>query len=466
MLVEDDPDMHSLLKDHLTNLNCELILPKNSLEAFQSISGKIFKEYPPQVIVTDLKMPDKTGLDLLELAQRQLPQTLVILITAHASVESAVKALKLGAFDYITKPFKLAELTHLIQKARELLQLKSENRKLQLELDKTQKRAQLLGKSPVMQELFQKMDRVAPATAPVLIQGESGTGKELVARALHEQSSFRQGPFVAINCSAIPNELLESEFFGFSRGAFTGATQSKKGLLASAQRGTLFLDEIGDLPLAMQAKLLRVLQDGKFRAVGETNETQANFRLISATHKDLVQMIEAETFREDLFYRISVLPLSVAPLRDRIEDFDLLIPHFLKISSQKNQISLKSIAPEAFRFLAQQPWPGNVRELQNTIERLVVLSEEDTITGPEVEAVFGSTKSPSIHLNNFTFPTSQQHFETLAELENRYVRWILQQTGYNKQLAAQILGVNRRTLQRWEKQSDPPQTTNTQEELT
>jgi len=353
--------------------------------------------------------------------------------------------MKAGAFHYIVKPFKLAEIEIHIEKALENRKLKKENLILKNELQKSYSKGMLLGKSQAMKEIFELIDRIANAHANVLITGESGTGKELVARAIHEKSSRKNFPFIAINCSAIPETLLESELFGYAKGAFTGAHQRKKGLFEEANGGTLFLDEIGDLNITLQAKLLRVIQDKTIRAIGDTTDKPIDVRIITATHKDLKNAIKEGRFREDLYYRLAVIPIVMPPLRHRKEDIPILAQYFLQKYKAINNSNVKGFTPQALEKLMNMHWQGNVRELENMIERLVVLSNKNLIDAQDI---------PTNETADFDQFISQnfQKMPDLAQLERHYINFILDKTGGKKEKAAQILGINRRTLYRKEKE--------------
>jgi two-component system, NtrC family, response regulator HydG len=343
------------------------------------------------------------------------------------------------------KPFKLTEISHTIEKAISYGRLQRQNKTLSSELKKTWNRNEIIGKSPAMQSIFDLVERVAPAQSNVLITGESGSGKEVVAKAIHNLSPRAKKNFVAINCTAIPNTLLESELFGHSKGAFTGATERKKGLFEEAEGGTLFLDEIGDLDIALQAKLLRVLQERKIKPVGDTQMKDIDVRIITATHKDLKKAILERNFREDLYYRISVIPITVPPLRHRQEDIPLLAQHFLNKYAVLNNKLVTGFSFETMQKLLAMAWVGNVRELENLVERLVVLTQNAIIQANEIPA--------SDEKNHESFyGQATEDSPTLEQLEKRYIQMILSKTADKKEKAAQILGINRRTLYRKERE--------------
>jgi len=334
----------------------------------------------PDVVLCDLMVPDGSGIDLLKEVKAHNPSIAFIMITAHTSTKSAVEALKAGAFDYIAKPFDIEELKIIVRKAVERKELEDENLHLRSALEERFTFSNIIGKSAKMQEIFSIVQRIAKTMSTVLISGESGTGKELIARAIHYNSG-RRGKFVSINCGALPENLLESELFGHERGAFTGAIREKRGLFAEADRGTIFLDEIGETTLAMQIKLLRVLQDRMVRKVGSNTETVVDVRVIAATNRDLAESIEKGSFREDLFYRINVIPIELPPLRHRKEDIPILVDHFItKFGSNPDMPLQKRISSDAMRAIEKYHWPGNVRELENVIERMIALETSDVLT--------------------------------------------------------------------------------------
>jgi len=348
----------------------------------------------PDLVLCDLMLPDGSGLDLLREIRAQMPSVAVVMITAHTSTKSAVEALKAGAFDYIAKPFDIEELKIIVRKAVEQKQLEAENLHLRTALEERFTFANIIGRSSRMQEIFSIVQRIARTSSTVLISGESGTGKELIARAIHYNSG-RRGKFVSINCGALPETLLESELFGHERGAFTGAIREKRGLFHEADRGTIFLDEIGDTSTAMQIKLLRVLQERLVRKVGSNTETQVDVRVIAATNRDLSESIRNGTFREDLFYRINVIPIALPPLRQRKDDIPLLVEHFIAKYCDTLGVPHKRISSEAMRAIEKYHWPGNVRELENVIERTIALETSDIVTMKSLpeQVLLGSTVS-------------------------------------------------------------------------
>jgi DNA-binding NtrC family response regulator len=445
VVVDDDPEMLSMVHDHLKRSGYQIRAFNSSSEAVRYLSSGGLDALGTELLLTDLRMPEIDGLDLLQQVRRLPNQFPVIIMTAFATVDTAVEGLRRGAFDYITKPFKLNELSLTIERALNYYRLKVQNQVLAAEVRKSWGVQDMVGKSMAMKSIFDLIDRVSSASSSILITGESGSGKEVVARAIHNRSPRAQKPFVAINCTAIPEDLLESELFGHVKGSFTGATGDKKGLFEEADGGTLFLDEIGDMNIGLQAKLLRVLQERTIKPVGSNQFKNIDVRLIAATHKDMKKSILNGTFREDLYYRLAVIPIVVPPLRHRIEDIPLLAHHFLRKYSALNHGKVLGFSQGVLQKLMTMQWPGNVRELENMVERLVVLSR-----GPQIEVV----DIPDME------QTSPEHFfgqstadsPTLQELEKRYMQLILEKTGGKKEKAAQILGINRRTLYRKERE--------------
>lgn len=445
VVIDDDPQMRSLLIDHLELSNYYVQAFADGLEAMPFLMGSEPKASQVDLILTDLRMPEMDGISILRQLKSLRPHLPIIIMTAHASVETAIEGLRKGAFDYITKPFKLAEISHAIEKAIHYGRLQRQNKTLASEIKKTWNKNEIVGKSSAIQAIFDLIERVAPAQSSILITGESGTGKEVVAKAIHSQGPRAKKPFIAINCTAIPDTLLESELFGHAKGSFTGATERKKGLFEEAEGGTLFLDEIGDLDIGLQAKLLRVLQERKIKPVGDTQTKDINVRIIAATHKDLKKSIVEKNFREDLYYRLSVIPIVVPPLRHRQEDIPLLAQHFLNKYTVLNIKLVTGFSFETMQKLIAMPWAGNVRELENLIERLVVLTKNSVIQDYEVP------NSDEKNHESF-YGQATEDSPTLEQLEKRYIQMILNKTASKKEKAAQILGINRRTLYRKEKE--------------
>lgn len=444
-VIEDDPQMRSLLVDHLELSDYHVKAFSDGLEAMKFLMSSDLEAQQVELVLTDLRMPEMDGISVLRQLKPLRPCLPIVIMTAHATVETAVEGLRKGAFDYLTKPFKLSEISHLVEKALSYGRLQRQNKTLSSELKKTWNRNEIIGKSAAMQTIFDLIERVAPAQSNILITGESGSGKEVVAKSIHNLSPRAKKNFVAINCTAIPNTLLESELFGHAKGAFTGAHERKKGLFEEAEGGTLFLDEIGDLDVALQAKLLRVLQERKIKPVGDSQMKDIDVRIIAATHKDLKKAIAEKNFREDLYYRLSVIPILVPPLRHRQEDIPWLAQHFLNKYAVLNNKPVTGFSFETMQKLMSLPWTGNVRELENMIERLVVLTANSVIQVDEVP-----TTSEEPHETFYGQATTNS--PTLEQLEKRYIQMILNKTGDKKEKAAHILGINRRTLYRKEKE--------------
>ncbi|HSX80917.1 MAG TPA: sigma-54 dependent transcriptional regulator, partial [Candidatus Saccharimonadia bacterium] len=411
-----------------------------------------FEEHDIDVVLTDLRMPGMGGMELVREIHASRPDAQVILMTAFGSIEVAVEAVKAGAYHFVTKPVKLPEVGALVHKALTERALRLENRHLRQAVEERYTFGQLLGKSAVMQRLFSLLERLAATSSTVIIQGDSGTGKELVARALHYNGPRRQRPFVPVNCAAMPEGLLESELFGHTRGAFTGADMARRGLFLEASRGTLFLDEIGEMPLGMQAKLLRVLEQRQIRPVGSDREVDIDVRVIAATHRDLDNAVRQGTFREDLYYRLKVMVVQVPPLREHRDDIALLAETFLQRHTAANHLEPRHLTPHALRCLEQYDWPGNVRELSHMIERGVTLSTSAWI---DVEDLGLDSASPSSRPSSRTTDTAAQEItrpeEILLHLDDltRHVMTVaLHKTHGHKGRAATLLGVHPRTLTR------------------
>jgi DNA-binding NtrC family response regulator len=439
LVVDDDAALRQMIVALLKGEGLQALAAGSVDEALELARGNELA-----AVLSDIQMPGRGGLELLgELRQLQ-PQALVILMTAFSSLDSAVEALRGGAFDYITKPFKKSVLLAVLQRALERRDLEQENRRLRRALERTSAFGDLIGASPAMQELFALIRKVAHSRSCVLITGESGTGKDVVARTLHLTSARKEDPFVPINCTAMPEGLLESELFGHVRGAFTGAHSNKRGLFEEAHGGSLFLDEIGDMAPGLQAKLLRVLQDQEIRPVGGTRTVKVDVRIVAATNKDLRAEIEAGRFRKDLFYRLNVIPIHIPPLRERPEDIPLLAEHFMRKHAAPRSVRL---SPEALRRLTHLPWEGNARELENAIERALALCDGDEIRLPDLaELESNGSAEPAFEQALLRLATDGRW--QLRTLVDRYIDEIVALTGGNKVQAARILGVHRRTLYR------------------
>ncbi len=393
-------------------------------------------------VITDIKMPALSGMEVLQAVRRHSPATPVIIITAFGTVTSAVEAMRQGAFDYVSKPFNLDELMVVVGKAMEQYKLQKEISSLRRQIQTRYSFSNILGKSAQMQKIFDTIERVANTRTSVLIQGKTGTGKELIARAIHFNSNRRQQPFMAVNCGAIPDTLLESELFGHEKGAYTGAVTREAGLLVKADQGTIFLDEIGDMSLQMQAKLLRVLEDWEIRPVGGTATTRVDVRVVAATNKALDEEVTAGRFREDLYYRINVITITVPELRERTEDLPLLINHFLRAFAQKNGSPSPELTKSALNALLHYGWPGNVRELENVIEHAMLLSDNRVIDLQHLPAHVAENR------NGRAGQGTPATNVTLEQLEREYILKVLTDVRWHRSKAAAILGIDRRTLYR------------------
>jgi len=403
---------------------------------------EVMKTESPEAVITDLRMPGMDGMTLVRRVLAHDPQPVCILLTAYGNVETAVEAMKSGAYDFLTKPVNLDRLEVLLKRAIQARRLEESNRNLKEQLDAKYGMEQIIGRSPAMQEVFDTLRQVAPSRATVLIQGESGTGKELVAHALHRLSPRSDNPFVAVHCAALSDTLLESELFGHERGAFTGATETRKGRFELADGGTLFLDEIGEVEPATQVKLLRVLEERNFERVGGMENIEVDTRLLAATNRDLRRMVDEGSFREDLFFRLNVVQITLPSLRERKEDIPLLLHHFLNQFREENGKELEGFTPEALEALTSYAWPGNIRELRNVIERMVVLARGDKLTVRDVPVEVREGQNSSKASGPLKGVTSMQ------EAEKRMIRQALDDNKGNRTLAAKQLGISRRTLHR------------------
>ena len=435
LIVEDEAKMRRLLELNLGE------------DGFATVSAgdaegglKLLRENPVDLVVTDLKLPGMDGLEFLQAIKRQNAALPVVVMTAFGSVETAVEAMKAGASDYVLKPFSLAEMRMVIHKELDVRNLREENRSLREALGKKYAHPNVVARSPKMQEVLSTVERVAPTNATVLLGGESGVGKDLIARAIHEKSRRASGPFVKINSTAIPENLLESELFGFEKGAFTGAVASKPGKFELADKGTLFLDEIGDVPPATQVKLLRVLQEREFERLGSTRTVKVDVRLIAATNRDLREALEQGTFREDLYYRLNVVPIDIAPLRERKEDIPDLANLFISRFRSDSGKTIEGLSREAMQILVNYHWPGNVRELQNIIERACALAKGKVLEAGDIHLDLRPAKAAN-HAESF-LPAGM----TLEQWEDEMIQEALRRANGNKSQAARLLGLSRNAL--------------------
>ena len=437
LAVDDDLEMCKLLSDVLTGEGFSVLTIGSSLEA-----AKIIKKEEFDVIITDLKMKGLKGLDLLEEVKKIAPLTPVVIITAFGTIESAIQAMKLGAYDYITKPFQMDELVLTVKKSLENRLLKKEVMRLKKEIESRYQFHNLIGKSPPMQSIYGLIERISNTSSNVLLTGESGTGKELVAKAIHYNGYRKEGPFIAVNCAAIPETLIESELFGYKKGAFTDAKADKKGLISKAHEGTLFLDEITEMPYTLQAKLLRVIEDKEVRPLGGTSSYSIDVRIISASNRDIKFLIQEGRFREDLYYRLKVIDIELPPLRQRREDIPLLIQHFINKFNTDLKKKFSGVSEEALKILLDYSWPGNVRELENVIQRAITLSQQDIIFPEDLPT------SLIQRVDENLIEKCLKKKLTVGQLEREYIKRILSEVGGNKSKAAEILGLDRKTLYR------------------
>ena len=439
LLVEDDQVSRETLREWIERQGWEPIAVGSTQEAADHIQEGV------AVIVTDLKMPGGDGMELRRLAKEKAPHAAVIMVSGYGSIETAVEALKEGAFDFLTKPINLKELYHRIRRALEKQTMAADIAELHRQLRERHGVDNMIGRSPAMRELFEKIKLVADTNSTVLIIGESGTGKELVARALHMNSPRSHKPFLPVNCAAIPNTLIESELFGHEKGAFTGATERRKGLFQAADQGTLFIDEIGEMPLGLQSKLLRAIENKKIMPVGSPTEVPVDVRLIAATNRDLNDAVKNHQFREDLYYRLKVVVLRLPPLRERREDIPLLVRSFIDQIAEENKRPVRDITPEALNLLRNYHWPGNVRELRNTLEGIIVLSMKPQIEVADLPDAIRQRGSPAAS-------HALEPEMTLEEMEREAIRRTLHAAGGRRAETAKRLGLSVRTLQRKIKQ--------------
>jgi two-component system response regulator PilR (NtrC family) len=443
LIVDDEKSMREFLEIMLQHDGYDVRAAGSGEEAFE-----IFCEAEPDLVLTDVKMPGMSGLDLIRKIRSLDSSAPIIAITAYASAQDAIRAVREGAYDYISKPFQIDDLRAVIRNALEARRLRMENFKLRESSDKPYQFGEIIGKSPEMAEVFDMIQRVAPSKASVLIIGESGTGKELVAKAIHNRSPRSTRPFIPVNCTAIPETLLESELFGHVKGAFTGAVSHKLGLVEIAHSGTLFFDEVGEIPLSIQAKLLRFLQEREFRKVGGNEDMRVDVRVIAATNRSLEREIEEGGFREDLYYRLNVIRIKLPPLRDREEDIPLLVNHFLEKFAKEQGKDIPRVSSLAMRVLSNYSYPGNVRELENTIERCVTLERSDQLTAEHLPSRFSQEDAEAgIGSEQVDIPPDGIDLNRVTEeMERKLISRALQITGGNRSRAARLLGITQRSL--------------------
>lgn len=437
LIIDDDSSLRRVLEYNLQEAGYAVATAASAEEGL-----RLFDEIAPDLLISDMKMPGMDGIQVLKTVKQRKPETLVIMITAFGTVDIAVEAMKSGAYDYITKPFNRDELRLTVSKALQFNGLTVENKLLKNQLAVRNDFRNLVGSSPAMQRVFQIVSKVADTDASVLITGESGTGKELVARSIHAQSSRSNAPFVAINCAAIPRDLLESELFGHIRGAFTGAIKDKTGKFQLAEGGTIFLDEVGELPLELQPKLLRALQEREIEPVGGTKVLKLDVRVVAATNRDCEQAVSEGTFREDLYYRLSVIPIHLPPLRQRKDDIPLLLRHFCSKHGAPKVIFEK----QALSLLATYLWPGNVRELENLVERLLIMRENDTVLIDDLPEKIRKNTPAHLSAGSGGIINLPDDGYSLEQLEREIVVQALEKNGWNQTAAAKFLRIPRHTL--------------------
>jgi len=439
---EKKPEVLVVDDEAVVRAGISRVLAQQGLSIHTAADGSealaIMAQQPINIVLLDIKMPGMDGMEVLKHLRTTYPETVVIMITGHPTIQSAVECTKLGALDYLVKPFRVDDLETLVLKAQEQAILAIKSEAAPEEGETFGDVPYIVGKSPAMREVFSTIRRAAPSDSTVLLTGESGTGKELVARAIHTLSDRANKEFVPVDCSALVESLLESELFGHVKGSFTGAFQTKHGLFELANHGTFFFDEISNLTLNIQAKLLRVIQEREFMKVGSQKRIKLDIRIVASSNRDLKEAIKEGAFREDLYYRLSVVPIQLPPLRDRTGDVPLLVEHFLTLHSQKRNGRQRSVSKRALEMLSAYSWPGNVRELEHTIERILILEDGDVIE-PEHLPAFISQRQGEFQV------FSEESF-SLEELEKRYIQFVLRRTKGKRQEAARILGINRKTL--------------------
>jgi two-component system nitrogen regulation response regulator GlnG len=461
LVADDEESMRWVLSKALKRKGFNVDLAKDGDEALRMIQSSNY-----DMAILDIKMPGLSGLDLLDQIREQKNELLVVIMTAEASMKNAVEAMKRGAYDYITKPFDLDVIDAIIEKIDKAREMTSQVSLLKEELkDRYQLEKTIIGNSQAMREIYKTIGKVAPSDITVLILGESGTGKELIARAIHFNSKRLGKPFIAINCAAIPKELLESELFGFEKGAFTGAVERKLGKFEQANGGTIFLDEIGDMPLDLQAKILRVLQEKEVTRTGGNQSITVDTRIVAATNQDLEERVREKAFREDLYYRLNVVPIHLVSLRERKEDIPLLVEYFLKKTCSEMELPTKQCSQDTLSLLSSYSWPGNVRELENTIKRAVILSSDPLLTVDDFSGlksnITSSSRSDELSLealvemklrsslgNLDKMESGDLYSLILEQMERPLIRFVLEKTRGNQVKAAEILGINRNTLRK------------------
>jgi DNA-binding NtrC family response regulator len=442
LVVEDEEALRTAIVENLTHEGFEVEEAMSAEDAFEKLSLTAY-----DVLITDHNLPGKTGLELLEESLVRYPEIIGLIITGYGTIETAVTAIKKGAYNYLTKPFKLLELPLMVRKGLRERHLRFENQYLRKQLDEKYGFQNIIGTGRAMKRIFELVDTIAGLSSTVLIQGETGTGKELIAKAIHFNSPRRDQKLVSINCGAIPENLLESELFGHVKGAFTGAVQTRIGRFEQANGGTIFLDEIGNMPMTLQVKLLRVLQEREFERVGGNSTVKVDVRIIAATSSDLDQMVKDATFREDLYYRLNVIPIDLPPLRERREDIPLLVQKFIEHFCETHKLDLKTVSPQVMKALMAFDWPGNVRQLENIVERMVALTGNRTaILPPDLPGEIQNRDSLNF-IPLIEIPEEGINFQNVVtDMERELILQSLRKTNGNKKLAAKLLNLKRTTL--------------------
>ena len=441
LIIDDSPEVLTFFSDFLSGEGFETDTSPDGANGISKIEKSFY-----DIVLTDLKMPGVDGMAVLQFVLASSPDSLCIILTGYGTVKNAVEAIKMGAFDYLTKPVKMDEILITFKRALEYRNLKRENSNLRSQLKKKYRFENIIGDHEKMQKIFELIEKVADSDSTILILGESGTGKELIAKAIHYNSYRREGPFIPVNCAAIPSELLESEVFGHEKGAFTNAIRTRIGRFELANGGTVFLDEIGDMSPVLQSKLLRVLQERHFERIGGVKTIKIDIRVVAATHQDLKTAVEEKRFREDLYYRLNVIPIHVPPLREKKSDIPLLVHHFLDHFNKRKKKKIKGMTDEALDRLLQYNWPGNVRELENTIERIVILLDNEVITPQDLPEKFQSL-SPGDFPKGVEIPAEGISLDSAVnEFEKKLILQALAKTGWVKNKAARLLNLNRTTL--------------------
>ena len=441
LLIDDSQEILEILSTYLTSEGYEVETASDGLTGISMIGNNFY-----DIVLTDIKMPDVGGMDVLAYTRENSPESICLVLTGYGTIKSAVEAIKAGAFDYFTKPVKLDEIQIALERALEHRNLKRENIYLRNQLKREYRFENIIGDSEPLQKVFERIEKVADTDSTVLILGESGTGKELIAKAIHYNSYRKENPFIPVNCAAIPSELLESELFGHEKGAFTNAIRTRIGRFELANRGTLFLDEIGDMNLTLQSKLLRVLQERQFERIGGMKPIRIDIRIIAATHQNLKKAVEQKRFREDLYYRLNVIPIELPSLRERKTDIPLLVHHFIQQSNEHRRKKVAGIADEVMQTLTEYDWPGNVRELENMVERMIILTNHEMLTVEDLPEKLLPQHEPD-GSRRFEIPEGGLSLETaINEFERQLILQALDKTGWVKNRAAELLHLNRTTL--------------------